>query len=52
MPWFQEFAGLAFTWQDESPDLEARPTPIFSLVPGDQAEQPTGDVVEFTLEGG
>ena len=46
MPWFQEFAGIAFTWQD----APAEPaTPVFALVPsGERAE----DVVEFTLARG
>ncbi len=52
MPWFQEFAGLAFTWQDEAPELMLRTTPIFSLVPPAEVEQIAEDVVEFTLSGG
>jgi murein DD-endopeptidase MepM/ murein hydrolase activator NlpD len=51
MPWFQEFAGLAFTWQDDTPEPEARTTPIFSLVPDGQPDGDAG-VVEFTLDGG
>ena len=52
MPWFQEFAGLAFTWQDESPEPAVRTTQVFSLVPMGQPDQPAEDVVEFTLDGG
>jgi hypothetical protein len=53
MPWFQEFAGLAFTWQDdESLEAAVRTTPIFSLVPAGEADQQSQDVVEFTLDGG
>ena len=49
MPWFQEFAGVAFTWQDQALDPALRTTPVFALVPG---EEPVSDVVEFTLERG
>ena len=49
MPWFQEFAGIAFMWQDEPGEAEVRSTPVFALVP---PEEPAGDVVEFTLSGG
>jgi murein DD-endopeptidase MepM/ murein hydrolase activator NlpD len=52
MPWFQEFAGLAFTWQDESLEPAVRTTPIFSLVPAGQADQRPENVVKFTLDGG
>ncbi|HUQ23843.1 MAG TPA: lytic murein transglycosylase [Gaiellaceae bacterium] len=52
MPWFQEFAGLAFTWQDASEEAEVRTTPIFSLVPAGEPEQPAQDVVEFSLDRG
>ena len=53
MPWFQEFAGLAFTWQDDgSLEPAVRTTPIFSLVPAGEADQQAEDVVEFTLDGG
>jgi murein DD-endopeptidase MepM/ murein hydrolase activator NlpD len=47
MPWFQEFAGVAFTWQDRALDPALRTRPVFALLPG---EEPTSDVVEFTLE--
>jgi murein DD-endopeptidase MepM/ murein hydrolase activator NlpD len=49
MPWFQEFAGLAFTWQESALEPVARTAPIFSIVP---PTEPAGDVVEFTLAGG
>jgi murein DD-endopeptidase MepM/ murein hydrolase activator NlpD len=52
MPWFQEFAGLAFTWQDEAPEPTVRTTQVFSVVPIGEPEQSAGDVVEFTLDGG
>ena len=47
MPWFQEFAGVAFTWQD---GLASEPvaSPIFAVVP--EAAPPSDDVVEFTLD--
>jgi len=47
MPWFREFAGIAFTWQD-APLLEPRSGPIFTVVP--PAAEAGDDVVEFTLE--
>jgi murein DD-endopeptidase MepM/ murein hydrolase activator NlpD len=49
MPWFQEFAGIAFTWQGAPAEQHVRATPIFALVP---EEEPAGDVVEFTLVRG
>jgi murein DD-endopeptidase MepM/ murein hydrolase activator NlpD len=49
MPWFQEFAGIAFTWQDPDAEPAGRTTPIFALVP---AEAEADDIVEFTLERG
>jgi murein DD-endopeptidase MepM/ murein hydrolase activator NlpD len=49
MPWFQEFAGIAYMWQDQPAQAEVRTTPVFALVP---PEQPVEDVVEFTLSGG
>ena len=49
MPWFQEFAGIAFTWQEAFAEPVARTAPIFSVVP---PADPAGDVVEFTLAGG
>jgi len=52
MPWFQEFAGLAFTWQDDSLEPTVRTTSIFSLVPSGDADQQSEDVVEFTLDRG
>lgn len=56
MPWFQEFAGLAFTWQDEAAGPAARATDIFAVVPSeessDEQAQPVEGVVEFTLARG
>jgi hypothetical protein len=49
MPWFQEFAGIAYTWQDAAAEPAGRTTPIFALVP---SEEPAADVIEFTLERG
>ena len=49
MPWFQEFAGIAFAWQEAPATEDARTAPIFSLVP---SAEPAEDVVEFTLAGG
>jgi hypothetical protein len=52
MPWFQEFAGIAFTWQGAAEGPQARTTPIFAVVPTDAPTEPAGDVVEFTLVRG
>jgi len=49
MPWFQEFAGLAFTWKDQALEPALRPVPIFAVVPD---EEPVADVVGFTLVRG
>jgi murein DD-endopeptidase MepM/ murein hydrolase activator NlpD len=49
MPWFQEFAGIAFAWQDAPTEPAGRTAPVFSIVP---PAEPAGDVVEFTLLGG
>ena len=49
MPWFQEFAGIAFMWQDAPTASDVRTTPVFALVP---AEEPLEEVVEFTLSRG
>ena len=49
MPWFQEFAGIAFTWQGGPAEPVARETPVFALVPD---EEPDADVVQFTLARG
>ncbi len=49
MPWFQEFAGIAFMWQDAPTEPDVPTTPVFALVPPDL---PDDDVVEFTLAGG
>ena len=53
MPWFQEFAGIAFTWQAAPAEPVARTNPVFALVPPGAAEDaPAEDVVEFTLARG
>jgi murein DD-endopeptidase MepM/ murein hydrolase activator NlpD len=49
MPWFQEFANLAFTWQDEGAPSEPVAGPIFAVVL--PATPPSNEVVEFTLTG-
>ena len=59
-PWFQAFAGTAFTWQDEAghahlpvaqfaaaPLFEVVEKPVFQVVASESA--PDDDVVEFTL---
>ena len=46
MTWFEEFAGIAFTWQD-SPAGAYRSTPVFSVVPIVESDD---DVVEFTID--
>ncbi|MGZ8783436.1 MAG: lytic murein transglycosylase [Gaiellaceae bacterium] len=48
MPWFQEFAGIAFTWQDAVTEPPSQAARVFEIVP---SEQPGDDVVEFTLVG-
>jgi murein DD-endopeptidase MepM/ murein hydrolase activator NlpD len=45
MPWFQQFAGLAFSWQDAVTDPFAGP--VFAVVPLEATEPE--EVVEFTL---
>ena len=53
MPWFQEFAGLAFSWQDAAPAPPAQAGPIFALVPPAAAPSEAGEgVIEFTLSRG
>jgi murein DD-endopeptidase MepM/ murein hydrolase activator NlpD len=49
MPWFQEFAGTAYMWQDTPTEPAARATPVFALAP---PGEPDEDIVEFTLAGG
>ena len=44
MPWFQEFAGLAFRWQD-APTVAFGP--VFAVV--QESPEPAQDVIEFTL---
>ena len=45
MPWFQEFAGIAFLWQDAASDEPFRSSPIFAAVPSTDDDE---GVVEFT----
>ena len=45
MPWFQEFAGIAFVWQDESTGEPFRSSPIFAAVPTTDVDE---GVIEFT----
>jgi murein DD-endopeptidase MepM/ murein hydrolase activator NlpD len=56
MPWFQEFAGIAFAWQGESAFHEVRATPVFAVVREEAAGPPASPqaspVVEFTLVRG
>jgi murein DD-endopeptidase MepM/ murein hydrolase activator NlpD len=58
-PWFQSFAGTAFTWLD-TVQTNAAPNPVFAVV-GDSQSQPRslssasatpGQVVYFTASGG
>jgi murein DD-endopeptidase MepM/ murein hydrolase activator NlpD len=51
-PWFESFAGSAFTWEDGAPtrELDAAPVApraVFAVVP-EASAPPPGDVVEFT----
>jgi murein DD-endopeptidase MepM/ murein hydrolase activator NlpD len=46
MPWFQEFANVAFTWQDEARAEPVLQGPIFAVVP---PAGPAGEAIEFTL---
>jgi murein DD-endopeptidase MepM/ murein hydrolase activator NlpD len=46
MPWFQEFANVAFTWQDDGPTEPMLQGPIFAVAP---PGPPAGEVIEFTL---
>ena len=53
MPWFQEFAGLAFSWQDAPSMTPPHAGPIFALVPPVAPDSEAGDdVIEFTLPRG
>ena len=45
MPWFQEFAGTAFSWQDASTPALFRSSPVFAVVPSVDVDE---DVIEFT----
>jgi murein DD-endopeptidase MepM/ murein hydrolase activator NlpD len=48
MPWFQEFAGLAFRWQDAPTEFYAGP--VFAVMPA--TPELAQDVIEFTLARG
>jgi murein DD-endopeptidase MepM/ murein hydrolase activator NlpD len=52
MPWFQEFAGSAFVWQEAALEPAVRTTQIFSLVPVAEPDSAGEDVIEFTLDRG
>jgi murein DD-endopeptidase MepM/ murein hydrolase activator NlpD len=49
MPWFQEYAGIAFTWQDAGTPVDTMPGPVFAQAPSQ--DDPSNEVVEFTLTG-
>ena len=49
MPWFQEFANVAFTWQGSATPAAPVTGPIFSVDP--PMDDPSNEVVEFTLTG-
>ena len=47
-PWFEGFAGAAFTWQD-APTMDA--SPVFEVVANEHpAKSDDGAVVTFTVE--
>jgi peptidoglycan LD-endopeptidase LytH len=58
-PWFQSFAGTAFTWTD-SVQTNAAPNPVFAVVGGSESQSRSlasasaspGQVVYFTASGG
>jgi murein DD-endopeptidase MepM/ murein hydrolase activator NlpD len=51
--WFQQFAGVAFRWQDAPTPAPAPVTgPVFAVVPSGQATAPSDGVVKFTRVGG
>jgi murein DD-endopeptidase MepM/ murein hydrolase activator NlpD len=58
-PWFQSFAGTAFTWLD-TVQSNAAPNPVFGVVDGSQSQSRSldsasvnaGQVVYFTASGG
>ena len=49
-PWFEQFAGVAFRWQDApTPEPPATRGPVFAAVPNTQQPAPAGDgVIRFT----
>jgi murein DD-endopeptidase MepM/ murein hydrolase activator NlpD len=51
--WFQQFAGVAFSWQDAATPAPAPATrSVFAVVPSDQPAAPSDGVVKFTRVGG
>jgi hypothetical protein len=48
-PWFQNFAGVAFRWQDAGPtdSIGGSHAPVFAVVPT-QTEESDAQVVLFT----
>src|SRR5204863_308108 len=51
--WFQQFAGVAFSWQDAATPAPAHATgSVFAVVPSDQTAAPSDGVVKFTRVGG
>jgi murein DD-endopeptidase MepM/ murein hydrolase activator NlpD len=58
-PWFQSFAGTAFTWLD-TVQTNAAPNPVFAVVGDSQSQSRSlssasaipGQVVYFTASGG
>jgi murein DD-endopeptidase MepM/ murein hydrolase activator NlpD len=58
-PWFQSFAGTAFSWLD-TVQTNAAPNPVFAVVGGSQSQSrsltsasvPSGQVVYFSASGG
>ncbi len=49
MPWFHEFAGIAFTWQDATPADTSMPGAVFAVI--SPQDEDAGEVIEFTLAG-
>jgi hypothetical protein len=49
-PWFEQFAGVAFRWQDApTPEPPATRGPVFAAVSNTQPPAPAGDgVIRFT----
>lgn len=49
MPWFQELAQIAFTWQDTGTAADSVPGAVFAVMPPQDAV--ADGVIEFTLTG-